>query len=338
MSSKIFASENFPDFSSCHLTNPRKPAPHTEIFFPLGFPLQIRTNCEEILHAAPRSWSSSSVRYSHNPLIITLIVNPNQRTITPLIPESRIDKSLLIIQADAANYIVSDLDKGQAWGEVSAAYLDSLEHLRYYFLEAAALSMISALRAVALHAACVTWRGCGILLCGESGAGKSSLAYACARLGWGYVSDDASYLMLEGYNRRAIGNSNQIRFRDSAPKLFPELVGRPITYRAAGKPSIEVPTSELSHVARNDSAEIAYIVFLKRDRQAYPGLRPLPAETARNYFHRFLLLPPDKSPVVVGALERLLQAERFELSYTDVDQGVELMKRLIEETLSCRSI
>jgi hypothetical protein len=238
----------------------------------------------------------------------------------------------LIIQADAANYIVSDLDKGQAWGEVSAASLDSLEHLRYYFLEAAALSMISALRAVAIHAACVTWRGCGILLCGESGAGKSSLAYACARLGWGYVSDDASYLMLEGYNRRAIGNSNQIRFRDSAPKLFPELVGRPITYRVAGKPSIEVPTSELSHVARNDSAEIAYIVFLNRDGQTHPGLRPLSAETARNYFYRFLLLPPDKSPAVVGALERLLQAERFELSYTDVDQGVELMRRLIEET------
>jgi len=306
---------------------------YKETFFPLGFPLQIRTNSEKVLDAARQSWGCFRKLHSDAPLLITLIVDESLRSSLPPIPTSRIERHLLTILADAANFIVSDLNKGQAWGQVSSALLQSLQHLRYYFLEAAALSMIATLRAVALHAACVAWRGRGILLCGESGAGKSSLAFACARSGWDYISDDASYLLLKDYGRTAIGNSHHIRFRDSAPQLFPELVGRSITQRVAGKPSIEVPTSELPGITRADSARIDYIVFLNRDSQLSPAFLLLPVENARNYFHRFLLMPPNRCSPVVGALERLLRVPQFELNYTNLDCGVEQMQQLIEEAL-----
>ena len=89
-------------------------------------------------------------------------------------------------------------------GRVTPAAADSARYLRYFFLEAAALSMISSLRAFPVHGACVRAGGKGVLLCGDSGEGKSTLAYAGARAGWTYVSDDATYIR-DG-PRRSTGN------------------------------------------------------------------------------------------------------------------------------------
>ncbi len=105
-----------------------------------------------------------------------------------------------------ANFYIVDLLQGFSFGWVNAAAISHRNYFRYHFLEAAALAHIVNRHAAPVHAACVERQGRGVLLCGDSGAGKSSLAFACARAGWTYVTDDASFLINGESERRVVGN------------------------------------------------------------------------------------------------------------------------------------
>ena len=51
-----------------------------------------------------------------------------------------------------------------------------------------------------------------MLLCGESGAGKTSLAYACAKRDWCYVSDNESWLLRDDGRAGRAGQSPSYPF------------------------------------------------------------------------------------------------------------------------------
>jgi len=299
-------------------------------YFPLGFPVTVATNSTAVLAAAEQSWRLFRPRFSHPPLLIELGVSDeaSEAPYLPPAPLCRVREHLLSNIADASNFIHADLKQGYAFGWVTRATAESTLYLRYYFLEAAALAMLSTLRATALHAACVAPFGRGVLLCGDSGAGKSSLAFAGARAGWTYISDDATYLPLQQDDRTVIGNSHQIRFRDSGVQLFPELEGRSITPRATGKPSIEVSTLEFPELVTRDSAQIEYVVFLNRRNAATPGLHPFPCETAFRWFRESPLLDATATTVQETALRNLLEVPIYELRYTDLDWAVERLEQL----------
>jgi hypothetical protein len=188
--------------------------------------------------------------------------------------------------------------------------------------------MISARYTTPLHAACVSKKGCGLLLCGESGAGKSSLAYACARSGWFFTSDDASYLLRDATEPRVVGNSRQIRFRPSARELFPELDGRGITPRAEGKPSIEVPVSELCGILPKDESQIHNIIFLNRQPSTTVELLPRTTEFALQRFYQDLYPVEEIRKVQARTLQQLSSLRVYELRYTTLADAVACLDRL----------
>jgi hypothetical protein len=297
-------------------------------FYPLGFPVEIQTNSASVLAAAEQSWRHFRPQFEHPPLFLELGVSEDESPMAdlPPTPVCRVRGHLLTSVADGRNFITSDLDHGFAFGWVTRTTAESPLYLRYHFVETAILSMLSRLRATALHAACVAPYGRGMLLCGDSGAGKSSLAFAGARSGWTYISDDASYLPLDRDDRLVVGNSHQIRFRDAGVQLFPELEGRSITPRAQGKPSIEVSTLEFPELITADSACVEYVVFLNRRNAATPGLHPFPREAALHWFLQETL--PLASDAAEAAVRNLMGAEIFELRYTDLDWAVERLEQL----------
>ncbi len=320
-----------PILSNPVLSNPvlsNADLPLRATFFPLGFPVEITTNSAAVLAAAEQSWRMFRPQFDHPPLRLELgVAEDESDTADPPTPVCRVREHLLTIVADPRNFIACDLRRGFAFGWVTRATAESPLYLRYHFLEAAVLGMLSTLRATALHAACVAPYGRGMLLCGDSGAGKSSLAFAGARSGWTYISDDASYLPLDRDDRLVVGNSHQIRFRDSGVQLFPELEGRSITPRAAGKPSIEVSTLEFPELTTSDSTRVEYIVFLNRRNAATPGLHPFSREAALRWFLQTSLLSAgaaDHEAVV----RNLVGVQVFELRYTDLDWAVERLEEL----------
>jgi hypothetical protein len=300
------------------------------IYYPLGFPVKVRSNSRAILAAAEQSWRNSGPVFLHTPLEITIAVTrrgTGGRDL-PAAPEFRLNESLLVQSSDRDNFILANLANGRAAGLVTEATAECTLFLRYYFLESAALSMIATLRAVALHAGCVRSGDTGILLCGDSGAGKSSLAFACARAGFTYICDDASYMPFDRDDRLVVGNCHQVRFRPSAAELFPEVEGRAITPRAAGKPSIEAPLSDWPHLSTATIANIEHIVFLNRNAGPAHELIPKSATEAQAWFRQHLLAAKPEGDAREAALTRLIEARVWELRYGSLSWATERLKQL----------
>jgi hypothetical protein len=300
------------------------------LYYPLGFPVEIHTNSSAILMSAQDSWGLFSSRFSGPPLILKIEVTSDSDTFSriPPAPICKIQGNLMTTIADAYNFVVCDLDKGFAIGCVTQQTAESTLYLRYHILEAAVLSMVASLRAAPLHGACVAPFGRGMLLCGDSGAGKSSLSFAGARAGWAFISDDASYLPFERKDRMVIGNCHKIRLRDTGVQLFPELEGRPVTPRAVGKPSIEIPTAEMPELLKSDSATIESIIFINRREVETQELVPFSKEAAVSWFSQFLYPTTASYRLQETIIHRLLEIEIFELRYTDLDWAIERLESL----------
>lgn len=301
--------------------------------FPLGYAVRLLSNSKMVLAAAKQSWGSFQGVFQDEPLEVLIEVREgtDPSAALPAAPAHMIQGNLLVEIADTDNFFIADLNAGRAMGRVTPAAAECSPYLRYFFLEAAALCMIASMRAVPIHGACVRVGGKGVLLCGDSGEGKSTLAYAGTRAGWTYVSDDATYIPIHREDRLGIGNCRQIRFRPSCVGLFPELAGRSITPRAAGKPSIEIPTSEWPDFATAETTQIDHIVFLNRRYADTEELTRVRLSSVLPWFGQHLISAPELRPAQEAAIARLLSAGVFELRYRELRWAIDRINELAEK-------
>jgi hypothetical protein len=214
---------------------------------------------------------------------------------------------------------------------VTTAAVRHRDYFRYFFLESCAMGGISGRYATPIHGACVSLGGEGILLCGDSGAGKTTLCYACARAGWTYVTDDGSYLVHGRKDRLVVGNCGQLRFRSTAEALFPELRGREIMERAGvGKPSIELSTRETAQIVTSSAATVQRIVFLKRNVRTQE-LAAFPTAVARLFMMQCVFCMAYAVPPHAEAIDNLLQVDAYELRYNDLNWAVKRLESLVRE-------
>jgi hypothetical protein len=301
-------------------------------YYPLGFALEIATNSSEVLAAAEESWGGFHQEFSELPLRLEIGVMADGSRDCPPPPGCRSRGNLLTIVADAGNFCVCDLSRGFAFAWLTQSAAADRAYLRYYFLEAAVSTLLEALYLTPLHAACVQNGGRGVLLCGESGAGKSSLAFACARNGWTFLSDDSSAIVRKRRGRIVVGNPCQMRFRESAVELFPELKKQRVTPRATGKMAIELATAILPEIATQAECQVDYIVFLNRREPAPPSFLSVPKEIAWQYFQQYMCFGEDEvHQAQTASIHDLLTAKVFEMRYQDLDWAVERLDMLVRE-------
>jgi hypothetical protein len=309
-----------------------------DLFHPLGFPVEIQTDREEILWAARESWGEQAALDSRGtaetPLVVRIAVTASLTADCPPAPVFRSDGHLLSIVASAENFATCDLERGFAFAWVSEAALHHRSYFRYHFLEAIVMCLLTGSRVTPIHAACVSHKGHGILLCGESGAGKSTLAYACARAGFTLTSDDASYVVwgrTSQLNQAALvrANCHQVRFRPSAREFFPEIAGRDLTPRLQGKPSIEIRTAELPGIAVAPETPIHSIVLLKRHAKDAPvELNRVPLDAVRPYLENSLYLLDGIHQRQAASLEPLFRVPTYEFRYRDLAAAIACLQHL----------
>ncbi|WP_109486310.1 aldolase [Occallatibacter savannae] len=305
--------------------------PLREVFYPLGFPLQIETNSEEVLNSAAVSWQGFTKLFDTPPIKLRVGVTGGSGSECPPTPTCRVQQHLATNIADQENFSVVDLSRssGQIW--LTEAAVSHRGYLRYFFLESAAMAILATSYTTAIHAACIEYKGCGILLCGDSGAGKTSLSYACARAGWTYITDDASFLVNNRTDRLIVGNCNQARFRPSAVELFSELAGKQVVQRAqVGKPSIELTLQPLRHISAAFTSRINYVVYLNRRTSPHQELLSFPIEVARLSMEQTLFSLPATRLTQCVMIDHLLDDGALELRYTKLDWAVDRLARLAE--------
>jgi len=302
-----------------------------KMFYPLGFPVRVRTNSFEILAIFAELWGAFRKVHKFEPIQVEVFVVDSGSKECPPGTRARHMMPYVAIIADASNYSLANLKQNFTKVVVSTAALANKLYLRHHFLYASPLGHIVTRYATPVHAGCVALDGRGILLCGDSGAGKSSLSYACARAGWTFVADDMSLMLNDRCDRTVTGDSTRVRLRPSAAELFPEINGLRVPPRAAGKPSIEIRTSEMSHVARAPCTAVDFIIFLKRRSDGEAELRPYPTEVARYYMRQNLYGPGDSLAAQYRSIERMLKAEVFELRYSRLGDAIQRLQMLIRE-------
>ena len=304
--------------------------PHTATYFPAGFPLELATNSRDVIDAAQESWRYWDREFDVEPVRFHVIVEPEGELAGP--PAWRMRGHLVQAVSDAHNFAA--MDTRSLFGSIHVSQKTAADHpwLRWFYVESMAYMMLVQRYVVAVHAACVARDGRGLLLCGPSGAGKSTLAFACARAGWTYVGDDCSWLLADSADRVVIGKPHQVRFRDDAPRLFPELEGLIARARPNGKLSIEVLTSALPGIETSRRCEVRGLVYLQRGTSAVPRLEPMLSPDA---VARMLLDMPSYGEDVNAMHERtvcgLLGVPAWRLHYDSLADALTLLSGIQPE-------
>lgn len=297
-----------------------------ETFYPIGCPLEIRTNAPEILEMYSNMWPARTQRYAFAPMLSDVYVAPGGPDECPPAPCTRYQRPIFTNIADGQHHVVVDKDRRRTWTSLTTTVLRHRLYVETFFL----MMPLATLPMNGIHAACVAWNNRGVLLCGDSGAGKSTLSYACARAGWDYISDDMS-LLVDPPRRIIAGNSHLVRFRPAAAELFPEIRGLELTPRGAGKPSIELSTFPMTHVKRRHEVRVDFIVFLNRRNPGPPQLVPYRKDVARLYMSQGLYGSDQAERDHAQAVDHLLNLDVLELHYSNLDFAIERLRKLVEE-------
>jgi hypothetical protein len=300
------------------------PLEHRCLYYPLGFALQLKTNSAEVLEIAEATWGGRPQAFEKSPIELRVIVESGGGH--PPQPVYRGQAHLMSIVSDQENFAVCDYSRKFAFCRLNAAAVEDQSFVSYYFLEAIANFTLTQLYLTPVHAACVARKGQGVLLSGASGAGKTTLAYFCAKKGWTYVSDNESWLVRAG-GRMLLGNPHRIRFRESATEIFPELKGQQAAPHPNGKMSIEV---------NPDGIETAYqcgverVVFLSRQPGSPTTLRPIRDGDALDYFLAELPVYEDwvREEQQIS-LNRIAELNPVELRYGDLESAWRALESLI---------
>jgi hypothetical protein len=121
-----------------------------------------------------------------------------------------------------------------------------------------------------------------------------------------------------------------MRFRPTAKDLFSELASLPVTPRMEGKPSIEVPVSELPHLVSASESRVHAIVYLNRCLCEMATLISLPEGTATKRTQKELFSAGEIREKHEKILERLSCIPTYELQYCDLDDAIEQLCLLVE--------
>ncbi|MGD8397684.1 MAG: hypothetical protein PVG11_02390, partial [Anaerolineae bacterium] len=265
---------------------------HWCLLHPMGVPLRLESNHPGVLSAAERTLGRFSLQRgaAGPPLLLRVMVHDVEPACAhetgrqPVV--YRTHGHLLYVTAGAANTAVADLLGGQAFGFVTPAMVADAAYLRYAFLEGLAFSLLATTRGfIPFHAACVVKAGQSLVLGGKAGAGKSTLAYACARRGYQILAEDAFFLEPGSEGARLWGLPWRLHLLPDAKRFFPELDAEVPHLQINGEWKLEVDVEAYHPGAITPDAAPGLVILLARDEEASPSrFEAVPLDEARAHF------------------------------------------------------
>ena len=296
-------------------------------WYPMGHAVEIATNSHEALCAAALIWDDYEPLSAAPPVQIRIEAHEGAVPRTSTVTTCQMEHLFAITQ-DHRSFAIADMRCGIGFIRVSRDALEDRPWFVYHFLEPVAYVLLGARHFAMVHASAVVLDGAAVLLCGPSGAGKTCLAYACAKRGWSFLTGDAAHLVRQSDDLTVIGRPFSIRFRYSAKSLFPELRQHPAHLRPNGKCDIEVDPRALS-VAVAMKASAGAIVFLDR-REGRPKLSPVARDDARSVLAESIRVGAREVCARQSeALERLLEKPAMQLTYADPFEAEPVLRSLV---------
>ncbi|MCI0423802.1 MAG: hypothetical protein L0387_37760 [Acidobacteria bacterium] len=299
------------------------PIRFTARFVPLGRVIRVESNSSAVIDAALESFGA----YGEPPpsvlpdITLRICADPTFHDAEPWpVPLYRALEHLFHISCGSANFAVADLRTGTAIGFVSLEMVQDRSFFRNVFLECLFYVFAVHQSHTPVHCSCVSLNGHGILICGASGAGKTTLAYACAKTGMEVVSDDVIHLEWDRQTEqlKLWGNPWRMRLAPESGGLFPELSGRSPTLRNDHEWYLDLSISEEFGGQARSKCEPNVLVFLERSSSS-AGLECTRLEPAcvLDRLKRDIVL--DEASVVerhYAVLNRLARVRAFAFRYS----------------------
>jgi len=302
----------------------------TTLWFPMGQPLELRTNSQGIAEAAAVMWSPYARTSDAKPFRIRIEVEDHdaERQPVPALPEG--DGNLITITHGPDNYAWVDLTKRWAFATLTRDVAADVSYVVHYFLEPLSNLLLGTVFGYA-HAAGVALDGRAALLCGESGAGKTCLAYACARAGWEFLSGDA--IQITDGARHVRGRPYWIRFRETAQRQFPELRRFTPKRRANGKRDLELSTAALGIRIAHEGVPHCVVFLNREDSVRQPAFVRMRSEDAYTILSQ---------PIRYGdeayqerqrtRLRELLERPILRMTYGGLSEAEPALRRVVKES------
>jgi len=170
---------------------------------------------------------------------------------------------------DAYNFAVISPAQRSALVSISSALLEHPYHARYELIEFAVYTLAARSQSlIAMHAACVGRAGKGVLIIGETGAGKSTLALHCLHMGLQLISEDSVFVVPHSLAATGVGTFLHLRAEDPLHVDDPVIAGvRKASGTIRRRSGVIKHALDLRRVPRflaREPLTIAAIVFLSR--------------------------------------------------------------------------
>jgi len=188
--------------------------------------------------------------------------------------------NLLGAATSSSDFVALDVAQRTGLVVVSSAMLRSRYHVRYELLEFAVFTLACrAQKLMPLHGACVGRNGRGLLLMGESGAGKSTTALHSLLQGLELLAEDSVFVVPDSLLATGVANFLHVR-RDAlrfVPEVWAALIRRsPVIRRRSGVEKFEIDLRNPQFHLAPRPLEIVGSVFMSARRAARgPLIRPL---------------------------------------------------------------
>ena len=312
----------------------RLPVMRHAVWYPLGCRVEITSNSADIFHAADSVWGDYPKLTKPVSGRITATVSSGHEELTANRPLPRGQENLISIVDSAANFAVADLSRGFANICLSLNAAKDRPYLLDAFLEPLTYLILGARHFAMVHASCVDLHGRSVLLCGDSGAGKTCLAYMCARSGWTFLSGDATQIVRRSATREVVGRPCSIRFRPNARQLFPELNGFSVSTRAnGGKADMDCPTKALG-IATALTGRASHLVFLNRAMDVEKAtFEPFGRKEAQAWLEQAAFYGDDQVRIEQReTLSSLIDLPVLRLTYSNLWEAERALRRLVEQT------
>ncbi|MEI2297445.1 PqqD family peptide modification chaperone [Ensifer sp. MJa1] len=185
---------------------------------------------------------------------------------------------------------------------------------------------------LALHVAALLKDERLVLLCGDPGAGKTTLTLALAHAGFGVASDDVTLLQGDG---RCVGLPFAAAVKSGAWPLlapyFPDLAEMPV-FRRPDNRRVRYIAPKISPDLLSRQWPVGSVVMLRRDRDSRLRLDEVgPVDALCGLLGGAFAPGGELGAIGFDALARVVGSARaFRLTYSDLDGAVDLIRR------SCR--
>ena len=308
------------------------------LYFPMGQPCLLQTNDTALLLAADETYGRfARVRPAPGPpLLFRLFVHdPGAApdcTHQPVVYRTHGD--LLYVSCGAGSTAVADLVRGRAFGFVTPAVASNAALVRYAFLDSVILSLLCTARGFAgYHAACVVKGEQSAILCGDAGAGKSTLAFACVRRGYRVLAEDGLFFRMVDGHPRLWGMPWHLHLLPDSKDLFPELAGEEPRLQVNGEWKLEVDPERYYPGSTATDAEAGIVLILERDGGSSPTrIDPIAPALARERLQEQWPWWVGWSDEIEWGIERLYAGGAYRLQMNgSPSQAVDALDALLAE-------